>query len=101
MGFISRSPRITVIPDWDLHKVLSMRHKAHFKPLKLASLKPVAYKTVFLVAITTFRRCSDVQALELRDGAVTVMNRGVTFVRQGLTRPNDIFWIENLCSILF
>ena len=75
-----------------------MLNKAHFEPLKLASLKHVAYKTVFLLAITTFRRCSDIQALKLRDGAVTVMNRGVTFVRQGLSK---VFWIELFCSILF
>ena len=54
----------------------------------LSPLKHVAYKTVFLVASTTFQRCSDVQALKLGDGAVTVMNRGVKVVRQGPSKQD-------------
>ena len=30
---ISKPPRITKVPDLDLHKVLGMLHKAHFEPL--------------------------------------------------------------------
>ena len=67
---------------------MSMRHKAHFEPLKLASLKHVGYKTIFLVAITTYRRYYDIQALKLGDGAATVTNKVVTFVRQGLSKQD-------------
>lgn len=59
--FNTRPPRV---PDLDLLKVVDMLQKAPFEPLKLASLKHLTYKTVFLVAITTFRRCSDIQTLK-------------------------------------
>lgn len=59
--FNTRPPRV---PDLDLLKVFDMLQKAPFEPLKLASLKHLTYKTVFLVAITTFRRCSDIQTLK-------------------------------------
>ena len=52
-----------------------MLHKAHFEPSKFASLNHVVYKTVFLVAITTCRKYSDIQALKLGDGAATVTNK--------------------------
>jgi hypothetical protein len=36
---------------------------APFEPMKHAHLKYVTWKTAFLIAITSFRRCSDLQAL--------------------------------------
>ena len=89
--FNSRPPKVKLLPDWDLQKVLNMLQKSPFEPLKYTSLKHLTYKTIFLVAITTFRRCSDLQALRLGEESVTVTSRGLFFVRQGLSkqdRPN-------------
>jgi len=36
---------------------------APFEPMKHAHFKYVTWKTAFLIAITSFRRCSDLQAL--------------------------------------
>lgn len=44
--FNIRPPRVIVVPDLDLLKVLEMLQKAPFEPLKLASLKYLTYKTV-------------------------------------------------------
>ena len=57
--------RVKLLPEWDLDVVLKMLQKAPFEPLFCADLKEITFKTVFLIAITTFRRCSDLQALRL------------------------------------
>lgn len=72
-------------------KVLDMLQKSSFEPLRHADLKFLTYKIVFLTAITTFRRCSDIQALRIGDGFVNVQKKGITFLRPGLSkqdRPN-------------
>ena len=86
--FNLRPPRVNLLPEWDLPKVLNMLQKYPFEPLRKTSLKYVTYKTVFLIAITTFRRCGDIQSLQLGEGTVSVQSRGVTFVRQGLSKQD-------------
>jgi hypothetical protein len=89
--FNLRPPITKLLPEWDLPKVLKAIQKYPFEPLMKTSLKYVTYKAVFLTAITTYRRVSDLQALKLGEGAVLVQSEGVTFVRQGLAkqdRPN-------------
>jgi hypothetical protein len=51
--------------------------------MKHAHLKYVTWKTAFLIAITSFRRCSDLQALCIGEESVVVQKRGVTFIRHG------------------
>ena len=86
--FNSRPPKVKLVPEWSLPKVLKMLQCSSFEPLKKASLKHVTLKTIFLVAITTFRRCADIQALRLGEGFVQVQSRGVTFMRQGLSKQD-------------
>lgn len=65
--------------------------KAPFEPLKDASLRYLTWKVCFLLAITTFRRCSDLQSLRLGENYVNVQKKGLTFIRTGLSkqdRPN-------------
>ena len=45
-------------------------------------------KTCFLVAITTFRRCSDLQSLQLGEETVNVQRKGVTFIRTGMAKQD-------------
>ncbi|XP_063411223.1 uncharacterized protein LOC134694156 [Mytilus trossulus] len=63
--FNSRPPKVNLVPEWDLQKVLDMLQKSPFEPLLKADIKCLTYKVVFLTAITTFRRCSDLQALRI------------------------------------
>ena len=41
-----------------------------------------------LIAITSFRRCSDLQSLKLGEGSVNVQKKGITFIRQGLSKQD-------------
>lgn len=89
--FNKRPPVRKLLPEWDLLLVLGELKKAPFEPMKDARLKFITWKTAFLIAITTFRRCSDLQSLKLGEGSVNVQSKGVTFVRQGFSkqdRPN-------------
>ena len=51
------------IPKWDLAVVLQMLKKPPFEPLKLATLKFVTFKTVFLVAFASGNRRSELHAV--------------------------------------
>ena len=53
---------IRVIPSWDLSLVLMSLTKAPFEPLKVASLKILAFKTVFLMALASGKRRGEVHA---------------------------------------
>lgn len=89
--FNERPPLKSLVPEWDLLLVLGCLKKAPFEPLSETSLKLLTWKTCFLVAITTFRRCSDLQSLQLGEGSANVTKQGVTFRRIGLSkqdRPN-------------
>ena len=86
--FNTRPPVKRLLPEWDLLIVLDGLKNAPFEPMKDAPLKFVTWKTVFLVAITTFRRCSDIKSLRLGEGAVNVQSQGITFIRQGLSKQD-------------
>jgi hypothetical protein len=57
----ARSPRR--VPMWDLFLVLSVLRSAPFEPLSQAPLKLLTFKTVFLLALASSRRRSEVHAL--------------------------------------
>ena len=63
--FYSRTPVVKLVPEWNLPKVLDLLKKRPFEPLKLVPFKYITWKTVFLVAIWTYRRSSDLQALTI------------------------------------
>ncbi|XP_078311211.1 uncharacterized protein LOC144618622 [Crassostrea virginica] len=89
--FNSRAPKVRLVPAWNLPMVLDMLQRSPFEPITNATLKHLAYKTVYLTAITTFRRCSDLQSLRLGECFINKQRKGVTFIRQGLAkqdRPN-------------
>ena len=86
--FHCRPPSKRLIPEWDLEKVLKALQKKPFEPLNKASLKMITFKTVFLIAITTFRRCSDLQSLHLGEDSVTIQKAGITFKRHGLSKQD-------------
>ena len=50
------------IPSWNLSLVLHQLTKAPFEPLKEASLKHLAFKTVFLLALGSGKRRSEIHA---------------------------------------
>ena len=54
------------IPSWNLSLVLHQLTKAPFKPLKEASLKHLTFKTVFLLALGSGKRRSEIHAWQNR-----------------------------------
>ena len=50
------------IPSWNLSLVLHQLTKAPFEPLKEASLKHITFKTVFLLALGSGKRRSEIHA---------------------------------------
>ncbi|CAC5396327.1 unnamed protein product [Mytilus coruscus] len=86
--FYSRPPERRLLPEWDLPLVLDMFKKPPFALMKFASLKHLTWKTAFLIAITSFRRCSDLQTLKLGEGSVNIQEKGVTFLRHGLAKQD-------------
>ena len=86
--FNSRPPTVRILPEWDLQLVLDMIQKHPFEPMGKASLKFTTFKTIFPIAISTFRRCGDLQSLQLGEGSVCVQKKGVTFKRYGLTKQD-------------
>ena len=57
-------PRVTpVLPQWALGIVLEALSKSPYEPLREASLKHLTLKTVFLLAMASAGRRSELQAL--------------------------------------
>ncbi len=62
-----RPAKRVLIPNWSLPLVLNMLLKPPFEPLETADIKFVTLKTVFLVAVTSGRRVSEIHALSVDD----------------------------------
>ena len=86
--FNSRPPQKKLVPEWDLKIVLDFLAGNVFEPLSKVHLKYLTWKTVFLIAVTTFRRCGDIQALRVDDGFMSVVPEGVIFIREGLAKQD-------------
>ena len=51
-------------PNWSLTLVLERLRQPPFEPLKKAEIKYLTFKTVFLVALATGRRSSEIHAIQ-------------------------------------
>ena len=59
-----RRPRIMpVLPKWNLGIVLEALSKPPYEPLREVSLKHLTLKTVFLIAMASVERCSELQSV--------------------------------------
>ena len=61
--FNAKPPSRILVPSWDLTVVLEALQRPPFTPLATSSLKFLTLKTVFLVAITSARRVSEIHSL--------------------------------------
>ena len=86
--FNSRPPVKQLVPEWDLKKILELLSNPPFEPMNKISLKCLTWKTIFLTAISTFRRCSDLQALRCDAGFMNILPEGVIFIREGLSKQD-------------
>ena len=60
---LQRPTVMPVLPQWDLGTVLEVLSKSPYKPLREASLKHLTLKTVFLLAMASAGRRSELQVL--------------------------------------
>ena len=66
----------SLIPPWNLEVVLSALKKPPYEPIESADIRALTLKTVFLVALTSARRVSEIHAL--RADSVSLSNATVT-----------------------
>ncbi|CAC5402218.1 unnamed protein product [Mytilus coruscus] len=83
--FSSRPPTTKLLPEWDLQLVLTLLQN---EPIENIDLKHLTFKTVFLISITTFRRCSDLQSLRVNHSFMRIQQKGITFIRCGLAKQD-------------
>ena len=74
----SRPVRNPVLPTWRLEFVLKALTKAPYEPMRFSDIKFLALKTVYLVAITSARRVSELQALGSQEPYLVFGSNGVT-----------------------
>ena len=70
-------PRVTpVLPQWDLGIVLEVLNKPPYKPLREASFKHLILKTVFLLAMASAGRRSELHALRFDQNYIQFKPKG-------------------------
>ena len=75
----ARAPRR--LPAWDLFLVLEVLRGKTFEPLGNASFKLLTYKTVFLLALATCRRRSEVHGISGRLSDISFLSDGAVSLR--------------------
>ena len=91
--FNSRPPVKQLVPEWDLQKVLDLLSNPPFEPMNKISLKCVTWKTFFLTPISTFRWCSDIQALRMDVGFMNILSEGVFSSEKDCLNKTDLVTI--------
>ena len=70
-------PRVMpVLPQWDLGIVLEALSKPPYEPLREASFKHLTLKTVFLLAMASAGRCSELHALRFDSNYIQFKPKG-------------------------
>lgn len=87
--FLRRPPSRPLFPPWDVRDVLRVLRRPPFEPLNVASLKHVAWKAVFLVALASGRRQSTLAHLSHAPGHIRWEREGVRL------RPTPTFVAKN------
>lgn len=96
--FNTRPPRVIVVPDLDLLKVLEMLQKAPFEPLKLASSKHLTYKTVFSCSHYNFPKVLRYPSPEVRRRRCDSDFCETRIIETGSNEP---FWYQGFCTSFF
>ena len=97
-------PRVMpVLPQWDLGILLEALSKPPYEPLREASLKHLTLKTVFLLAMASAERHSELQALMFDQKYIQFKPKGAGFTlhfspeimrqNQKLSQINDPWFI--------
>ena len=68
--FVTLPPTRQLVPSWDLFKVLSTLSQPPFEPIGSATLLHLSIKVVFLLAVATSRRRSELHSLSVETGHI-------------------------------
>lgn len=86
---ITRPKERHIWPSWDLPTVLKYLNESPFEPLQSAPIRSLAMKTLFLIALASGKRCSELHALAIGKCAI-FSNAGVTlYFRPGFLVKNE------------
>ncbi|XP_066448359.1 uncharacterized protein [Eleutherodactylus coqui] len=70
---------INRFPDWNLNWVLGAMTAVPFEPIEALPIRMLTIKTIFLVAITSARRVSELQALSIRHPLMKIADTKLIF----------------------
>ena len=94
-------------PAWDVFTVLKMLRLPPYEPIESVELKFLAYKTAFLIALASGRRCSEIHALQFGslayepDGSISLRFLPEFLAKnQPVGLPSPPIFIKPLSSIL-
>ncbi|XP_029471517.1 uncharacterized protein LOC115098760 [Rhinatrema bivittatum] len=73
-----RPPFRSPCPSWSLNLVLKALCSVPFEPIRRATVKDLTLKVVFLVAVASARRVSELQALSCREPFLRITDSGVS-----------------------
>ena len=88
---IERPPKRTTTPQWSLSLVLRVLQAPPFEPMEAISLKALTYKTVFLLALASGRRRSEIHALSVeKDLLLLSKDEAILRTRPGFLAKNQV-----------
>jgi hypothetical protein len=76
-----------LVPPWDLEVVLDQLNAHPFEPLQSASLKSLTLKTLFLVAVASSARVSELASLDVRPPFTVVRDTFVSLMHREGFKP--------------
>lgn len=77
-GIFNSNPCVKpLLPNWDLPSVLLALCESPFEPLAACNLKYLTWKTVFLLAMATAARVSELQALSVNTNNLRIERAGI------------------------
>ena len=77
-GIFNSDPDLRpLLPNWDLPSVLGALVASPFEPLSTCDMKYLTWKTVFLLALATASRVSELHALSVNENNLRVDNSGI------------------------
>lgn len=77
-GIFNSNPSIKpLLPNWDLPSVLWALTKHPFEPIESIDLKFLTWKTVFLVALASAARVSEIHALSIKESNYREESAGI------------------------
>ena len=102
---VERPPRLKAAPQWDLNLVLRFLSK-EFEPLEKATLDRLSQKTLFLVAMATSKRISELHAIDYNSIVFAQNKASFSFIKNFMAKnqkpgePSPVISIPSLSGFV-